>query len=425
MADDELEFTGERFMPGSSDNIFLEHQHRYQMALRFAKDRAVLDIASGEGYGSILLASVARSVIGVDISQAAVTHCQKSYKRENLEFRVGSCTSIPLPDQSVDLVVSFETLEHIDAHDQMLSEIKRVLRPDGSLIISSPEKAAYTDATGLTNPFHVKELYRDEFTELMHRYFDHVTMHGQRIGFGSFIASEANSAPAFEIDSGAGVTQKGLIEPLYLIAIASDDPSKTYGITSLFSQNIMASEPVLRRVEFERTQWEEERRTELERQREALADQHRKELYHLSDAWEDWHRREVANERAVWQEDRRREIERLSEALVSLREANWHLRASPLKFFRRLIWSHVLNRLSDFKALSERRRNRFARSAAKRDPLLLAKLVEQLNGQLAAIVQDVGSQIVMPPRQVVSLAPIYRFPRLCRISITRAFCAGD
>jgi len=62
-----------------------------------------------------------------------------------------------------DLVVSFETIEHHDEHEQMLAEVKRVLKPDGMAIISSPDKAIYTDKPEYHNSFHVKELYREEF----------------------------------------------------------------------------------------------------------------------------------------------------------------------------------------------------------------------------------------------------------------------
>ena len=336
MQDNDLEFTGERFMPGASDNISLEHTHRYRMALHYAKNKDVLDIASGEGYGSSLLAGVARSVVGVDISEAAVRHAQKSYRRENLEFRIGSCTNIPLPDHSLDLVVSFETLEHIDAHEEMLSEVRRVLRPGGCLIISTPEKAAYTDATGLINPFHVKELYRDEFTGLMARYFRHVTMHSQRIGFGSIIACDSGPAPAFETDLKSGLTEPGLIAPHYLIAVASDDALAVAGVTSVFSQEMQSSEPVLKRVEFERAGWEDEHQKVVQR----------------------------------WSKD-----------VAALQRKNWQSRASLSKLLHRLIMSRVLYRLSSLKLFSERRRNRFARSAEKRDPLLLVRHLDHFCAQ--------------------------------------------
>ena len=143
----DLEFTGERYMPSIGGNILLEHMHRYHLAKRYVSGKTVLDIASGEGFGSSVLAQSAERVIGVDISPQTVAHAAATYPRVNLTFEVGSASAIPLRDQSVDVVVSFETIEHVAEHEQMMSEIRRVLKPGGTLIISTPEKANYSDAT--------------------------------------------------------------------------------------------------------------------------------------------------------------------------------------------------------------------------------------------------------------------------------------
>src|SRR5436190_4788638 len=106
-----LEWTGERYVPEVSGNIRLEHLHRYLIARELSRDKCVLDIACGEGYGSNLLASVAANVVGVDIAQNAIDHAAVRYSRQNLQFKQGSCEAIPLPDGAVDVVVSFETIE--------------------------------------------------------------------------------------------------------------------------------------------------------------------------------------------------------------------------------------------------------------------------------------------------------------------------
>jgi len=133
------EFTGERYLPGVVGEIAYEHCHRYAFARRFVAGRRVLDAACGEGYGSALLADVARHVVGVDIDSAVVAGASSRYGgRGNLEFRAASVTTLPLADASVDAVVSFETIEHLEAADQpaMLAEFARVLAPDGILILS-------------------------------------------------------------------------------------------------------------------------------------------------------------------------------------------------------------------------------------------------------------------------------------------------
>ncbi|EQD40061.1 Methyltransferase type 11, partial [mine drainage metagenome] len=102
-----MEFTGERFVPEVHGDIELEHLHRYLLACKAVAGKTVLDIASGEGYGSAILARTAHEVIGVDISKEAISHAQAKYKAKNIKFRVGSCLAIPLKDTSVDVVVSF------------------------------------------------------------------------------------------------------------------------------------------------------------------------------------------------------------------------------------------------------------------------------------------------------------------------------
>src|SRR2546421_2318665 len=163
----DLPWTGERYVPSLAGDIAHEHLHRYALAARLAADKVVLDVASGEGYGSALLARTARAVIGVDIDPAAVAHAGQAYPRSNLTFRVGTCWGLPVPDGSVDLVVSFETLEHHDRHVEMMVEVRRVLRPDGAFICSTPDRVAYSDLPGYKNPYHVRELTAAQFDELL------------------------------------------------------------------------------------------------------------------------------------------------------------------------------------------------------------------------------------------------------------------
>ena len=109
-----MKFTGERFLPNIDGAIALEHLHRYLVASLYVHNKDVLDIASGEGYGSAMLARNAKTVIGVDISEDAIAHATARYAAKNLEFRAGNAAKIPLEDASVDVVVSFETIEHQD-----------------------------------------------------------------------------------------------------------------------------------------------------------------------------------------------------------------------------------------------------------------------------------------------------------------------
>jgi SAM-dependent methyltransferase/glycosyltransferase involved in cell wall biosynthesis len=218
-----IKFDGERFVPYSSTDGELEHLHRYLLACKLVSGKSVLDIASGEGYGSKMLADYASSVAGVDISEEAISHAQSTYSANNLTFKVGSCTDIPFERHRFDVVVSFETIEHHAQHEKMLLEIGRVLKPNGLLVISSPDKEFYSDKRNYKNEFHVKELYRAEFLNLLALHFPNVEIFSQRILYGSAIFSEKLSAPALTMSATSGIerSRNGVSEPLYLLALAS------------------------------------------------------------------------------------------------------------------------------------------------------------------------------------------------------------
>jgi SAM-dependent methyltransferase len=242
----DLEFTGECFVPGVHGNIELEHLHRYLQACEIAEDKIVLDIASGEGYGSFMLSDKAAMVTGVDISDEAVNHARSKYRRSNLRYLVGTCADIPLPDCSVDLVVSFETIEHHDEHEAMMLEIKRVLRPNGALLISSPDKFRYSIEPNHTNPFHVKELFENQFKDLIDRYFRNAAFFGQRVLYGSSILPDASVTPSrcYWKDGDESSVASGDNRPLYWIALASDGALPTIA-AGVFEQPIDSAEPVV------------------------------------------------------------------------------------------------------------------------------------------------------------------------------------
>jgi SAM-dependent methyltransferase len=187
-----MELTGERYIPHLDyvPDIAYEHWHRYLYAAQFAAGKAVLDIASGEGYGSHSLAGVARQVVGVDPDPEAVRHASSRYVKPNLEFRCGSAEAIPVEGQHVfDMVVSFETIEHIWAGQQVtfLREIDRLLKPDGLLLISTPNKQFYTAAEGRKNPFHRSEFYYQDYLDLLKKFFRTVHILGQKVYPASYL----------------------------------------------------------------------------------------------------------------------------------------------------------------------------------------------------------------------------------------------
>ncbi len=226
---DALEFTGERFTPECVREIWYEHFHRYAFAAPVARGRRVLDAACGEGYGSALLAAKAESVLGVDISAAAVSHARARYAHmSNLRFECHDATALDtLPDASFDLIASFETLEHVEAQDRMLAGFRRLLAPGGVLLVSSPDKAQYSDAAGHDNPFHVRELYRDEFEALLRAHFPAQRLFAQKLLFqGALWRLEGGDGrfAANAMDAGDATMGEGLAyAPMYYLAACALD----------------------------------------------------------------------------------------------------------------------------------------------------------------------------------------------------------
>ena len=226
MAEHPEPFTGERLTTAIGGQIEIEHYHRYLFARALVPGLDVLDVASGEGYGSALLAQVARSVVGVEYSGPTVQGAVGNFVRANLRYLRADARALPLADACVDAVVSFETIEHFGRQDDFLREVRRVLRPDGRFIVSTPDRDVYSPAGSAANPFHVHELSRLEFAALLRGTFRHVQVMQQRALIGSALLAEAGStAPPLVFDRRGEAHFEaciGLPRAPYLIAVASD-----------------------------------------------------------------------------------------------------------------------------------------------------------------------------------------------------------
>lgn len=223
-----LEFTGERFTPETRGAIWHEHWHRYCAALPLARGKRVLDAACGEGYGSHLLAQSAREVVGVDIAEEAIAHARTRYARAGLQFIRGSVTDLPLGAGSVDLIVSFETIEHLAEQREMLREFRRVLAPDGALVISSPNRPAYRglgEGEDDANHFHVRELDRGELKSLLDEGFPRQLWYGQRVVATSAVWSETASGTGSiacrALVGDRPIERASVSEPVYFIVVCA------------------------------------------------------------------------------------------------------------------------------------------------------------------------------------------------------------
>lgn len=175
----------ERIIPGAVPiEVYLWHIGRYIFASKFiSPEDIILDVACGVGYGVYLLAMKGtRKVIGIDISKDAIDYAKRSYQNasNNVEFLVGDATNMPINSSEIDTLISFETIEHLKDPDTFLMECRRVLKDNGTLILSTPNKYASLKKY-VENPYHLNELFIEEIIDkVISLEFEITGIYGQR-----------------------------------------------------------------------------------------------------------------------------------------------------------------------------------------------------------------------------------------------------
>ena len=228
-------FTGERFIPGIDDvKLQAEHYQRYISVRNLIKDKVVLDAACGEGYGSSILAESAKEVTGIDIDASTVKRAQQIYGgRENLHYMQGSIEKLEIEDHSIDAVISFETIEHVDEKTQtaFLAEIHRVLKKNGILVMSTPNKKIYSDLHNYSNEYHIKEFYHDEFIKFLSQHFQYVELFNQ---FFQVISTIEREKPFENNVEYIRDSMESYQDGKYYIAIASNEKYLNADISSVY-----------------------------------------------------------------------------------------------------------------------------------------------------------------------------------------------
>lgn len=170
-----MDFTGERLIPDEArdDDLYHEHIVRYMFAANMVAGHSVLDAGCGTGYGSALLADAgARHVVGIDVSEEAIAYADQHYRRPNLAFALADVCASGLASSSIETVVAFEVIEHVNDPDLLVWEVHRVLTNDGLFICSTPNAATYPPG----NPFHKHEMTQDEFRAVLSKHFPALAM---------------------------------------------------------------------------------------------------------------------------------------------------------------------------------------------------------------------------------------------------------
>lgn len=230
------DFSGERFIPDMNDpELEIEHLERYYAVQPLVTGMDVLDAACGEGYGSCILAASAKSVIGIDIDDITVQNARLKYGEvSNLQFAQGSIADLSMiGDASKDAVISFETIEHVDRELQtaFLKEIKRILKPEGFVIMSTPDKKEYSDRYQFHNQFHVAEFYVNEFVDFLKSEFQNVKLYNQYLEVASFIdQAEIDREQVLFVKDSKRYNPVGK----YVIAVAGNSALPLHSISSVF-----------------------------------------------------------------------------------------------------------------------------------------------------------------------------------------------
>jgi len=158
-----MEFTGEFFIPGKTEKRIQEdHSSRYEFAKKYVAGARVLDIACGVGYGSQILNGLYKTYTGVDINEEEIKFAQKNYARDNAKFILGNICNFN--DVPYDVIISFETIEHVRCYKTALLNLYSNLKQNGVLIISSPNRIVTSPEAKSINDKPANKFHTQEFT---------------------------------------------------------------------------------------------------------------------------------------------------------------------------------------------------------------------------------------------------------------------
>ncbi|HEX7297904.1 MAG TPA: class I SAM-dependent methyltransferase [Solirubrobacteraceae bacterium] len=214
----------ERFVPGERRGELIEAEHlaRYWWASQMVAGRRLLDAGCGVGYGTAMLARAgAAEAIGLDLSPDSVAAAGKAHPE--LTFVTGDVHALPFEDDRFEVVTCFEVIEHVDRQQEVIAELARVLRPDGVLAISSPNRGVYPSG----NPHHVHEYTPEELRAELAMAFAHVELRRQHDWVASAVLDDGQVSDAELGSLDADVGKVVGYEPgseTYTLAIASQQP---------------------------------------------------------------------------------------------------------------------------------------------------------------------------------------------------------
>jgi 2-polyprenyl-3-methyl-5-hydroxy-6-metoxy-1,4-benzoquinol methylase len=159
-----------------------EHLHRYEEVKKsLSGNEIILDIACGSGFGTHLLSTkTTGTVYGGDLSSEAIDLCDNSWNKDNLSYEIMDGTKLKFEDNTFDVIVSFETIEHTTRYNEMIKELKRVIKPNGIIYLSTPNIKINSPTGIVTNPYHTQEWGHQEFNKIVNKHFNSYKIFGQK-----------------------------------------------------------------------------------------------------------------------------------------------------------------------------------------------------------------------------------------------------
>ncbi|WP_439136065.1 class I SAM-dependent methyltransferase [Pseudomaricurvus sp.] len=190
MKHSDIEFTGERFVPGKSgDRIEADHMARYSFSSKFSQGKKVLDIACGSGYSApIMIEAGAETYMGVDVNESAIKHARLNYGSDLIQYEVGDITKFN-NGVNYDLITCFETIEHITCFESAIENLSGLQTKGGILLVSSPYRPVTSPKAKKlsdrpSNKFHTQEFVPEELLALLNKYgysTNEACIYGQRL----------------------------------------------------------------------------------------------------------------------------------------------------------------------------------------------------------------------------------------------------
>lgn len=177
--------TGERMIPNNFQSneeliTYLRHLVVYKYAKKkIKKNHLVVEVGSGEGYGTNLISSCCKQIVGLDVDKNTIIHSSKKYRAKNIKFIKYNGKKIPLDKKTYDVALSFQVIEHVIDDNLYLKEIHKVLKNNGFLLLTTPNKTYRLKPNQKPwNRFHVREYYPNELKILLKKYYSSVELFG-------------------------------------------------------------------------------------------------------------------------------------------------------------------------------------------------------------------------------------------------------